>query len=228
MNFASVKNLMIGAAMAGAVIATGQGALADDGGHHGWAHYEITIQNATFGQPIAPSLLVVHYPGFSLFEVGGTATPGLEALAESGNSQARADELAGADGVAAVYVTEGGPTPPGGAATADIYAPRQARYLSAAAMLGITDDAFYAVRNVRLPVVGSIKVEADAYDAGTEVNTETAADVAGLGGAGSVDENGFIHVHPGVHGVGGAGGLDPAVHDWRNPVVELTIRRVKG
>jgi hypothetical protein len=228
MTFARVKNLMVGAAMAGAVIAAGQGALADDGGHHGWARYKITIQNATLGQGIAPSLLVVHYPGFSLFEIGGTATPGLEALAESGNSQARADELAGADGVAAVYVTEGGPTPPGRAVTAEIRAPRNAKFLSAAAMLGITNDAFYAVRGVRLPVVGTIKVEADAYDAGTEVNTETKEDVAGLMGTGSVDENGFIHVHAGVHGVGGSDGLKPEVHDWRNPVVVLTITRLRG
>jgi hypothetical protein len=228
MTFAKVKNLMVGAAMAGAVIATGQAALADGSGHHGWARYKITIQNATFGQGIAPSLLVVHYPGFSLFEVGGTATPGLEALAESGDSQARADELIGADGVAAVYVAGDAPTPPGGAVTTEISAPRNAKFLSAAAMLGITDDAFYAVRGVRLPVVGTIKVEADAYDAGTEVNTETKEDVAGLGGKGSVDENGFIHIHPGVHGVGGSDGLDPAVHDWRNPVVELTITRIRG
>jgi hypothetical protein len=95
-------------------------------------------------------------------------------------------------------------------------------------MLGITNDAFYAVRGVRLPVVGSIKVYADAYDAGTEVNTETAADVFGLGGAGSEDEDGFIHVHAGVHGVGGGDGLDPKVHDWRNPVVVLTIKRIRG
>jgi hypothetical protein len=228
MTFARVKNLTVGVAMAATVIATGQGVLADGGGHHGWALYKITIQNATLGHRIAPSLQVVHDPGFSLFEIGGTATDGLEALAESGSSQARADELAGADGVAAVYVTEGGPTPPGGAVTAEIRAPRNAKYLSAAAMLGNTNDAFYAVRGVRLPVVGSIKVYADAYDAGTEVNTETKGDVAGLGGAGSVDENGFIHVHAGVHGVGGNDGLDPKVHDWRNPVVELTITCIRG
>jgi hypothetical protein len=34
------------------------------------------------GHRIAPSLQVVHDPGFSLFEIGGTATDGLEALAK--------------------------------------------------------------------------------------------------------------------------------------------------
>lgn len=137
MTFARVKNLMVGAALAGAVIAAGQGAVADDGGHHGWVRYKITIQNATLGQGIAPSLLVVHYPGFSLFEIGGTATDGLESLAESGDSQARADELMGADGVAAVYVAGNGSTPPGGAVTTEIRAPRNAKFLSAAAMLAL-------------------------------------------------------------------------------------------
>jgi hypothetical protein len=47
-------------------------------------------------------------------------------------------------------------------------------------------------------------------------------------GAGiNTNGEGFIHVHAGIHGIGGPGGLDPATYDWRNPVVELTIVRIR-
>jgi hypothetical protein len=47
-------------------------------------------------------------------------------------------------------------------------------------------------------------------------------------GAGiNTNGEGFIHVHAGIHGIGGSGGLDPATYDWRNPVVELTIVRIR-
>lgn len=44
-----------------------------------------------------------------------------------------------------------------------------------------------------------------------------------------INENGegYIYVHPGIHGVGGENGLSPATHDWRNPVVEATIERIE-
>jgi len=44
-----------------------------------------------------------------------------------------------------------------------------------------------------------------------------------------INENGegYIHVHAGIHGIGGPGGLDEATFDWRNPVVEVTIERIQ-
>lgn len=38
---------------------------------------------------------------------------------------------------------------------------------------------------------------------------------------------GYIHVHAGIHGIGGDDGLDPETYDWRNPVVEVTIERIR-
>lgn len=105
-------------------------------------------------------------------------------------------------------------------------------------MLGATNDAFYAVRNLPLPhgIGDSVQVQAPAYDAGSEANEESADSIGALGatddnpitGAG-INENGegYIHVHAGIHGVGGPGGLEPSVYDWRNPVVELTITRIQ-
>lgn len=112
-------------------------------------------------------------------------------------------------------------------------------YFSAVAMLGATNDAFYGVRNVVLPKNGSITIYADAYDAGSEANSEALDDVPP---GGNMDENGLnniavngeghIHVHAGIHGVPGRRGgwdddyLNPTVYDWRNPVVAITITRV--
>ena len=111
-------------------------------------------------------------------------------------------------------------------------------YLSAAAMLGATNDAFYAVRGVRLPSgVGQIlRVYANAYDAGSELNEESADTVGALGAkdddpstGDGINESGegYIHVHSGIHGIGGPGGLDAAIFDWRNPAVEVTIERIQ-
>jgi len=104
-------------------------------------------------------------------------------------------------------------------------------------MLGATNDAFYAVRSVRLPRHrgDSVQVHANAYDAGSEENEESAATVGALGAtdddpiAGTgINENGegYIHVHAGIHGIASTDGLSAATHDWRNPVVELTIERI--
>ena len=48
---------------------------------------------------------------------------------------------------------------------------------------------------------------------------------AGPGGGGmpSGGEEGFVHVHSGIHGVGD---LDEAARDWRNPVARIVVRRL--
>ena len=40
-------------------------------------------------------------------------------------------------------------------------------------------------------------------------------------GSGS-EENGVVHIHAGVHGIGGIPGED---FDWHNPVAQIKIRR---
>ena len=104
-------------------------------------------------------------------------------------------------------------------------------YLSAAAMLIATNDAFYGVRGVKLPEAGSsITVYAPAYDAGSEENNERSGDVplTNLGnsrdiGTNAGDGEGFIHIHPGIFGVGQ---LKPVVYDWKNPVAVITIKNI--
>jgi len=213
--------------------------------------YRVTITNATLGQPVAPSVIATHTGAFRLFELGPTPAPGdadyplyfgLATAAETGSPVPLVDEVDAADDVWEAVALPTDRTPPvllpGESNAITIRASGNARYLSAAAMLGATNDAFYAVRGAPLPRgVGEIThAYANAYDAGSELNAESADTVIALGatdddpatGAG-IDENGegYIHVHAGIHGIGGPGGLDAATYDWRNPVVEVTIERLR-
>lgn len=244
-----LKGAFLGAIVAAGTIALSSAAMATHG--RGERMYRVTVTNATLGQPVAPSVIATHRGAFWLFELGPTPAPGdagydlyfgLATAAETGFPFVLLDQVSASRGVWEAVALPTDRTPPvllpGESNSITIGASRKARYLSAAAMLGATNDAFYAVRGVPLPrrVGESIHVYADAYDAGSEANAESADTVIALGatdddpetGAG-IDENGegYIHVHAGIHGVGGPGGLVPATHDWRNPVVELTIERIR-
>jgi len=213
--------------------------------------YLVTITNATLGQPVAPSVIATHTEAFRLFELGpvpGDGDPGydyyfaLATMAETGFPFLAVDQVAASDGVweAVALPTDRMPPVllPSESNSILISASGNTKYLSAMAMLGATNDAFYAVRGVRLPggMGESIQVFANAYDAGSEANAESTATVGALGatdddpmtGVG-INEGGegYIHVHAGIHGIGGPGGLEAAIHDWRNPVVEVTIERVQ-
>jgi hypothetical protein len=213
--------------------------------------YQVTVTNATRGQPVAPSVIATHTGAFRLFEVGPTPKQGdpgydlyfgLATAAETGYPVPLHDAVASSRGVwdAQVLATDGTPPVlmPGESNSLTISASGGAKYLSAAAMLGATNDAFYAVRGVRLPngIGDTVRVYATAYDAGSEQNAESRDTVGALGatdddpttGDGiNTNGEGFIHVHAGIHGIGGPGGLDPATYDWRNPVVQLTIVRIR-
>jgi hypothetical protein len=85
-----------------------------------------------------------------------------------------------------------------------------------------------AIRNVAAPRRGSVTVETAGYDAGTEANSEDCAFIPGPP-CGDFNHNpaapeGYVHVHAGIH-IGG-GGLTPTMHDWRNPVAQVEIRRI--
>jgi hypothetical protein len=65
-----------------------------------------------------------------------------------------------------------------------------------------------------------------AYDTGSEFNRESCMYIPGppCGVHAHDSDNapeGFVHIHPGIHG---AGDLDVAETDWRNPVAKITIR----
>ncbi len=190
--------------------------------------YEITITNLTPGQPIAPVMAATHRPGISFFQAGEAPSPELASLAEAGNGNPMAALLATSPGYADAQVGAEG-TAPGQTTTMTITARRGMDHLSLGAMLGNTNDAFIALRDVQLPnFQQTVTYEANGYDAGSETNDESCATVPGPACGGEAlspadDGEGFVHIHNGIHGIGG---LDPSLYDWRNPAAEIVIKRI--
>lgn len=219
-------------------LAQGQGAEQASPASTRW--YDVTITNLTTGQPLSPGVLVTHAKNLSLFQIGAAASEGIRLIAENGNPTTAAAEMGGLFGVAEVSTTSapvgvvgGGPFP--SSLTVRIGARGNANRLSVAVMLICTNDGFTGLDGVRLP--GGFQAETwytQAYDAGTEVNTEADGDIVppcfgltsspGTGGGGRTAEGGVITMHPGI--AGGAA-LVPATHGWSGPIARITVQRVK-
>ncbi len=195
--------------------------------------YNVTIENLTSGQPFTPPVVAAHTSGMDVFEVGQTASAEVQAIAENGNNDplvallgSSADVLDSASGTA--------PVKPGESATITVAAPAGS-LLSVVFMLICTNDGFSGVDSMTLPASGSQSVDANAYDAGTETNTEDFADIvppcqdligvssadAGTGETNSaLAEGGVITAHAGIQG-----GTDLTVsdHGWTDPVARITV-----
>lgn len=204
----------------------------DDDRHYRGARYEVTLTNLTRGQHFTPLLVASHRKNVRLFEPGKPARPELETLAEEGSTAPLAAALAVTPGIGQV-VTGNGLTDPGASVTLIVEARRGQGHLSLAAMMIPSNDAFVALNGVPLPRGKAMTTTALAYDAGTERNDELCASIpgpnfvecggSGGGGAPTGGEEGFVHVHSGMHGIGD---FDAAMRDWRNPVARISVRRI--
>jgi hypothetical protein len=198
----------------------------------GGRDYAVTITNLTYDQIISPPVVVVHDGRFDLFQAGQPAGPELAALAEDGMTGPLAGLLEVSTGVFD-YTVAGGGIPPGGSVTVEVRARGFARMLSLAGMLVSTNDTFVGLPGYPLPsgIAGpfdATSVDADAYDAGSEANTESCDHIPGppCGSPGvrvTDGAEGFVHVHRGIHGTGD---LDASTKDWRNPVARVTVQRM--
>jgi len=196
--------------------------------------YEVTITNLTRGQQFTPILVASHREGVSLFKLGEPVSPQLATLAEEGNTAPLAALLSGMPAVRDV-VSGSGLTDPGKSVTLTFEATGAFDHFSVAAMLIPTNDAFFAINGVELPRGNnSLTLFSPAYDAGSERNDELCASIPGPsftecggpggGGAPTGGEEGFAHIHAGIHGIGN---LMPARRDWRNPVARIIVRRMR-
>ena len=189
--------------------------------------YEVTITNITRGQTFTPQLVVTHSRKVALFELGKPAGLPLEILAEDGNTAPLTDALLGQPYEVSDVQTIPGLLGPGETTSITVEATRFHSRLSLAAMLIPTNDTFVALDSVPLSRKGRT-VMVPAYDAGSEINDETCANIPGptCGGAGASPGSGegYVHISNGIHGVGD---LEPAVYDWRNTVARVTVKRVK-
>jgi len=200
----------------------------------GGGRFEVTITNLTRGQQFTPILVASHREGVRLFTLGNPASTQLAILAEEGNTAPLAGLLSGMPAVKDV-VSGSGLTDPGKSVTLTVDAPGFFNHVSVAAMLIPTNDAFFAINGVEGPLGNKeLTLFSPAYDAGSERNDELCASIPGPsftecggpggGGMPTGGEEGFVHIHAGIHGIGN---LMPARRDWRNPVAKITIRRVR-
>ncbi len=200
--------------------------------------YNVTIENLTSGEPFTPPVVAAHTDQIDLFEVGQTASNEVKEIAENGNN---APMVALIGGSSAVLDSAVGTAPimPGESATLSIQAPAGS-LLSVVFMLICTNDGFSGVDSLPLPASGSDTVDKNAYDAGTETNTEDFADIVppcqDLIGVSSADagtgmsdpalaEGGVITSHPGIQG---GTDLTVADHGWTDPVVRITVAAEAG
>ncbi len=193
----------------------------------GSPEFRVTITNLTQDQSFTPILVASHKKGVKLFRLGSPATGELETLAEEGNTGPLTGLLLATPGVGDV-MTGGGLLAPGATKTVSVEAGGVFRYLSVAAMLIPTNDAFFALNGVKGPRQVAV-FNAPAYDAGTEDNDELCASIpgppflecGGPGGGGTPPGGeGFVHIHNGMHG---HGDFDEATRDWRNPVARIVV-----
>jgi len=192
--------------------------------------YEVSITNLTRGQTFTPIMIATHQKGPSLYTLGSPASAELATIAESGNPGPLSDALV-ATGKTSEVKNSGGLLAPGATVTMTISAD-DAKLFSMAAMLIPTNDAFVALNAIKLPKKSASHL-AIAYDAGSEPNDESCANIPGpvCGGVGPSDGEsgeGYVHVHAGIHSHGDdVNTLDASERDWRNPVALVTITRIK-
>lgn len=185
-------------------------------------------ENGVFPTPV---WLGVHDGTFDLFTSGEAASAGLERLAEDGNTAPLSAVFAGSSGagldltLATMDVVP--PFAPGESATITLTLGAnnpQHRYLSFASMVILSNDAFignsdpmaYPIfdesGNVILSAI--LRLGAQIYDAGTEVNDETPANTAFFGQAApdtGVTEGGVIALHTGFDPANSGGILGTAM-----------------
>lgn len=149
------------------------------------------------GNLLTPMWVGFHNGGFDLYDIGASATPGLERIAEDGNTAPLSGEFLGSgagtiDGV----VAPGGPFVPGSSAMMNFNidgSQPSSRYFSYASMVIPSNDAFIGNGD---PIAHQIFDGAGNFlgadfivlgtavrDAGTEVNDEIPANTAALGQA---------------------------------------------
>jgi hypothetical protein len=200
--------------------------------------FEVTVTNLTRGQTFTPVLVASHREGVTLFTLGAPASSPVAILAEEGNTAPLAALLLATPGVRDVAdsgAPPGGFVGPGQSKTVLVDAGRGADHISVAAMLIPTNDGFFALNGVEAPRGREVRTYfSPAYDSGSERNDELCASIPGPnfsecggpggGGQPAGGEEGHVHIHAGIHGIGD---FDASMRDWRNPVALITIRRIR-
>ena len=188
--------------------------------------YEITYKNRS-KQTLTSSVCTVHTRKAAMFKINEPASEGLANLAQDGVTSGYVNELRSIKGIRKIKV---GSFSSAGSKEKITIPTRsiRGRLSCVFGMLVVTNDAFPAFSNMRLPRrIGKRKrFRAFAYDAGSEVNTESCNDVPGgpcNGHFTGIAENGVISRHLGIQGIED---LNINQHGWSEPAVRGTIKRI--
>lgn len=142
----------------------------------------IELTNMTHGMYFTPRLATAHDENYHILQVGQPATNGLRTMAETGNPMVLAGEVP-SSAVFAVDANGDSPTVADGVprilmpgSTSEITlenVPDSNVFLSLGAMLMPTNDAVVGLDAFPVPAgTGTYELYLNAYDAGTEANTE--------------------------------------------------------
>ncbi|MDP5216458.1 spondin domain-containing protein [Ruegeria sp. 2205SS24-7] len=216
----------------------------------------VTVRNTSDfgGIAVTPLFTGFHDNSFDIYDLGGKASAGLEALAEDGNNAVLAGELqaADADGQSVNIAAARGPIAAREIASQTIDVDGASNgYLSVATMVLPSNDAFFGTANaVQIfdengVFLGPQTLNFDGgsvRDAGTEVNTEQdAAFINQTAPNTGITEGGVVTVHPGFNGsLGNPGGdqiilggtnafgetVDPIAADFTRPDSDLATVHV--
>lgn len=200
------------------------------------ATYRVTVTNLTANQPLSPLAVVIHKGGYSGWESGEPVSMGLEVLAEEGDP---ADFIAeaGMDGSVVATSSGDGAVGPGSSDTVEVTGTHsQDLRLTTATMLVNTNDAFTGVNEEPIGSLGvneSLTLYTLPFDAGTEVNSETAVTIPGPAGGGEgynperLDAD-FVSIHGGA--VTQDDGLIASIldesHRFIGPVSKIVVTRI--
>jgi hypothetical protein len=232
--FTSMVKPFTASAIVACALAVVTTAWANDIDEHSTAgFFEITVTNITRGQQFTPILVASHKAGVRLFELGNPASPELQTVAEEGDVAPLTQALQATPGVLEV-TNSGALLDPGASVKIMVRTRGPFDHVSVAAMLIPTNDGFFAVNSAQGPRARHTHVLTSvAYDSGSERNDELCASIPGPffdecggpggGAAAAGGEEGYVHVHAGIHGIGD---LTASQRDWRNPVARITVRRV--
>jgi hypothetical protein len=184
--------------------------------------YDVTVTNITNSmQGLSPLVIATHPASAQSWQIGQMASKGLELLAEEGMPDMLATEWRS---IATDVKTTKAHLFPGDSITVRITA-REGDVLSAATMLIQTNDGFTGLHGATFS--DGTSMDAMAYDAGTEQNTEKKSDVPGppFGGKNSgpaTNPFAAIAMHQGITGVGD---VTPEFN-WSGPVARFSVEGV--
>jgi hypothetical protein len=193
------------------------------------AVYRVTVQNVTAGNVLSPFLAVIHAAGRDVAAVGSVASPGVAALAETGDRTLLIDELSTQS--SQVVAADGGAITTGESRTVDITVPaalvKAGVNLSVLAMIGRSNDSFVKFGAFPLGHLGTaagnrLTAAAQNFDAGSEENTGNIADFGPSGHPVEAAE-GRITYDRGLNLRGDA----PEVLGWGSTAALVSIQRIR-